>query len=223
MFMQTLEKRMFKKTPAGYIFQFPPSRFRRTDAVLVTAAQKEEILAITRKSSPGMRFLPLLAALAMGILAGRTAGAISDLPTFGSALFGFGVGFATLIAAIEFAWRESGWLCNRYSKGSHDLQSACSQLHLCAVDPSARRNDALHDRKVGRLGAFEDLFGHDADLTIHLGHVGSVAHQPAGFAGAPRHSREKRLDRLHHSVREVWHVTLCGPRLSRSAFLLTPW
>ena len=34
MFMQNLEKRMFKKTPAGYIFQFPPSRFRRTDAVL---------------------------------------------------------------------------------------------------------------------------------------------------------------------------------------------
>ena len=43
MFMQNLEKRMFKKTPAGYIFQFPPSRFRRTDAVLVTAPQKEEI------------------------------------------------------------------------------------------------------------------------------------------------------------------------------------
>ena len=53
MFMQNLEKRMFKKTPAGYIFQFPPSRFRRTDAVLVTAPQKEEILAITRKSSGG--------------------------------------------------------------------------------------------------------------------------------------------------------------------------
>ena len=109
MFMQNLEKRMFKKTPAGYIFQFPPSRFRRTDAVLVTAPQKEEILAITRKSSPGMRFLPLLAAVAMGILAGRTAGAISDLPTFGSALFGFSVGFATLIAAIEFAWSRK-WM-----------------------------------------------------------------------------------------------------------------
>src|SRR5437868_15519759 len=104
MFMQNLEKRMFKKTPAGYIFEFPPSRFRRTDAVLVTAPQKAEILAITRKSSPGMRFLPLLAVVAMGILAGGTAGGISDPPAVGSALFGFSVGFATLIGALGLAW-----------------------------------------------------------------------------------------------------------------------
>src|SRR5262245_15354921 len=39
----------------------------------------------------------------------------------------------------------------------------------------------LHDRQVGRLGAFEDLTGIDADLTPHDRNIGSIAHQPAGF------------------------------------------
>ncbi len=39
----------------------------------------------------------------------------------------------------------------------------------------------LHDRQVRRLGALEDAAGIDADLTIRIRNVGSVAHQPAGF------------------------------------------
>src|SRR5262245_58890079 len=39
----------------------------------------------------------------------------------------------------------------------------------------------LHDRQVGRLGAFEDWTGIDADLTPHVRNIGPIAHQPAGF------------------------------------------
>ena len=39
----------------------------------------------------------------------------------------------------------------------------------------------LHDRQVRGLGALEDAAGIDADLTIRIRNVGSVAHQPAGF------------------------------------------
>ena len=39
----------------------------------------------------------------------------------------------------------------------------------------------LHDRQVGRLLAFEDAAGIDAELTTLIRIVGSVAHQPAGL------------------------------------------
>ena len=39
----------------------------------------------------------------------------------------------------------------------------------------------LHDRQVRGLGALEDAAGIDADLTIRIRNVGSVAHQPADF------------------------------------------
>ena len=39
----------------------------------------------------------------------------------------------------------------------------------------------LHDRQVGRLLALEDAADIDADLTIRIRDVGSVAHQSAGF------------------------------------------
>ena len=39
----------------------------------------------------------------------------------------------------------------------------------------------LHDRKVGRLGAFEDAAGVDANLPKYFGQARAVAHQAAGF------------------------------------------
>ena len=37
----------------------------------------------------------------------------------------------------------------------------------------------LHDRQVGGLGTLENAAGVDADLTIPMRGIGSVAHQPA--------------------------------------------
>jgi hypothetical protein len=39
----------------------------------------------------------------------------------------------------------------------------------------------LHDRQVRGLGALEDTTGIDANLTIPIHNIGSVAHQPTGF------------------------------------------
>ena len=39
----------------------------------------------------------------------------------------------------------------------------------------------LQDRQIGGLGALEDAAGIDADLTIGIRNIGSIAHQPAGF------------------------------------------
>ena len=44
----------------------------------------------------------------------------------------------------------------------------------------------LHDRQVGRLRALEDAAGIDADLTIRIGNIGSIAHQSAGFGKITR-------------------------------------
>src|SRR5215813_12484081 len=40
----------------------------------------------------------------------------------------------------------------------------------------------LHDRQIRGLGALEDATHIDADLTIRIPNVGSIAHQPAGFS-----------------------------------------
>ena len=41
-----MEARMFKEVPNGFIFQLPPPTiFTPTEAVLVTASQRDEILA----------------------------------------------------------------------------------------------------------------------------------------------------------------------------------
>ena len=39
----------------------------------------------------------------------------------------------------------------------------------------------LHDREIRRLRALEDAGGVDADLTVRIHNVASVAHQPADF------------------------------------------
>src|SRR5262245_32566365 len=39
----------------------------------------------------------------------------------------------------------------------------------------------LHDRKVRGLGALENPTGIDAELAMHVGNAGAVAHQPAGL------------------------------------------
>jgi hypothetical protein len=95
-----IEMRMFKEFPGGFIFQLPPPTiFTPTDAVLVTAAQREEILAITRKGSPIARRVFLWGAVAVGILVGRATGHIEDMPALASVFFGFCAGFLTLILA----------------------------------------------------------------------------------------------------------------------------
>ena len=48
-------------------------------------------------------------------------------------------------------------------------------------------------RQVGRLLALEDAAGIDADLTKHLGDVGSVAHQPADFDNGARGMQGDRM------------------------------
>jgi hypothetical protein len=105
---QFIEARMFKEVPGGYIFQFPPpSIFTPTDAVLVTAGQRAEILGITRKGSPTARRVCFWAAIAAGILIGRAAGNIPDMSPFGGAFIGFCAGFVTLILATQIVmWRK---------------------------------------------------------------------------------------------------------------------
>jgi hypothetical protein len=105
---QFIETRMFKEVPGGYIFQYPPpSIFTPTDAVLVTVGQRAEILTITRKGSPAARRIGLWGAVAAGILIGRAAGNIPDMPAFGSVFIGFCVGFLTLILATQLVmWRK---------------------------------------------------------------------------------------------------------------------
>ena len=103
-----VETRMFKEVPGGYIFQLPPpSIFTPTDAVLVTASQREQILAITRKGSAIARRIFLWGAVAAAMLAGRTTGHIEDMPTLVSVFIGFCAGFLTLVLAnIVFTLRK---------------------------------------------------------------------------------------------------------------------
>ena len=103
-----IEMRMFKEVPGGFIFQLPPPTiFTPTDAVLVTARQREEILAITRKGSPMARRVFLWGAVAVGILVGRATGHIEDMPALASVFFGSCAGFLTLIlATIVFTLRK---------------------------------------------------------------------------------------------------------------------
>jgi hypothetical protein len=103
-----IEMRMFKEIPGGYVFQLPPpSVFTPTDAVLVTPAQKADILAITRKGSPMARRVFLWGAVAIGILVGRAASGIEDMPMPASAFIGFGAGFVTLmLATVAFTLRK---------------------------------------------------------------------------------------------------------------------
>jgi hypothetical protein len=61
------ERQMLKSVEGGYIFQPPPpTRFRRTEAVIVNEAKKEEILRVIRR---GQKFWLHLAALAAAALA----------------------------------------------------------------------------------------------------------------------------------------------------------
>jgi len=103
-----IETRMFKEVPGGFIFQLPPPTiFTPTEAVLLTASQREEILAITRKGSPITRRVFVWGAVAVGILAGRATGHVEDMPGLASAFFGFCAGFVTLtLASIVFTLRK---------------------------------------------------------------------------------------------------------------------
>jgi hypothetical protein len=105
---QFIETRMFREVPGGYIFQLPPpSIFTPTEAVLVTAGQKAEILALTRKGAPMARRLGFWGAVAIGIVIGRAAAGIPDMPTFGCVFLGFCAGFVALILATQFVmWRK---------------------------------------------------------------------------------------------------------------------
>lgn len=103
-----IEARMFKEVPGGFIFQLPPPTiFTPTDAVLVTALQKEEVLAITRKGSTIARRVFLWGAVVVGIAVGRATGHIDDMPAIASVFLGFCAGFLTLIlATIVFTLRK---------------------------------------------------------------------------------------------------------------------
>jgi hypothetical protein len=103
-----IEMRMFKEVPGGFIFQLPPPTiFTPTDAVLVTASQREQILAITRKGSSMARRVFPWGAVAVGILVGRATGHIEDMPALVSVLLGFCAGFLTLmLATIVFILRK---------------------------------------------------------------------------------------------------------------------
>ena len=103
-----MEMRMFKEVAGGFILLLPPPTiFTPTDAVLVTASQREEILSITRKgSSIGGRVF-LWGSVAVGILVGRATGHIEDVPAFLSVFLGFCTGFVTMISAtIVFTLRK---------------------------------------------------------------------------------------------------------------------
>jgi hypothetical protein len=91
-----IEMRMFKEVPGGFIFQLPPPTiFTATEAVLVTASQREEILAITRKGSQIAR------------RAARTVAAIGRVPVPGRAeaqLDGLPLGSAVVPRTAEMVW-----------------------------------------------------------------------------------------------------------------------
>jgi hypothetical protein len=103
-----IEMRMFKEVPGGFIFQLPPPTiFTPTDAVLVTASQREEILAITRNGSSTAGRVFLWGAVAVGILVGRATGHLEDMPALLSVFLGFCAGFVTLIlGTIVFTLRK---------------------------------------------------------------------------------------------------------------------
>jgi hypothetical protein len=103
-----IETRMFKEVPGGFILQLPPPTiFTPTEAVLVTAVQREGILAITRKGSTMARRVFLSGAVTVGILLGRASGYLDDVPALASVFFGFCAGFLTLIlATIGFTLRK---------------------------------------------------------------------------------------------------------------------
>ncbi len=105
---QFTEMRMFKQVPGGFIFQLPPPTiFTPTEAVLVTASQREEILSITRKGSTMARRVFLWGSVAVGILVGHETGRIEDMPTLVSFFVGFCAGFVTLIlATVIFTLRK---------------------------------------------------------------------------------------------------------------------
>jgi hypothetical protein len=85
----------------------PPTIFTPTEAVMVTASQREEILAITRKGSPIARRVFVWGAVAVGTVAGRATGHIEDMPGLASVFFGLCAGFVTLIlAGIAFTLRK---------------------------------------------------------------------------------------------------------------------
>jgi hypothetical protein len=107
-----IEMRMFKEVPGGFIFQLPPPTiFTATEAVLVTASQREEILAITRKGSQIARRVFLWGAVAVGILVGRATGHIEDTSALASVFFGFCAGFVTLVLSNRCRDRPSS--CSR--------------------------------------------------------------------------------------------------------------
>jgi hypothetical protein len=95
---QFIETRMFKEVPGGFIFQLPPPTiFTPTEAVVVTSAQREEILAITRKGSAMAGRLCFWGAIAVGILVGHASGHIEDMPAALSVFLGFCAAFVTMI------------------------------------------------------------------------------------------------------------------------------
>src|SRR5262245_29644686 len=82
----------------------------------------------------------------------------------------------------------AGEQCGRYGKAEHPgCLRVDYQLEL----------GRLHDRQLGRLRAFEDAAGVDADLTIGIRQARSVAHEPAGFREAAK--RIYRWDRMSRS------------------------
>lgn len=103
-----IETRMFKEIPGGFIFQLPPpSIFTPTEAVLVTAAQREQILAITRKGSTMIGRLCFWSAIAVGILVGHATGHLEDMPAVLSVFIGFCAGFVTMIlGTIAHTYRK---------------------------------------------------------------------------------------------------------------------
>jgi len=103
-----IEMRMFKEIPGGYIFQLPPPTiFTPTEAVIVTPAQREEVLAITRKGSPMAGRLFFWGAIAVGILVGRATGHIDDMPAALSVFVAFCAGFVTMIlGGVVWAYRK---------------------------------------------------------------------------------------------------------------------
>jgi hypothetical protein len=103
-----IEMRMFKEIPGGFVFQLPPPTiFTPTDAVVVTASQREQILAITRKGSAIAGRVSLWGAVAVGFLVGRATGHLEDMPILLSVFTGFCAAFVTLIlATIVFGLRK---------------------------------------------------------------------------------------------------------------------
>ena len=61
----------------------------------------------------------------------------------------------------------------------------------------------LHNRQVRRLGALEDATGIDADLTIRIRNVGSVAHQSAGFGKVTNSSMLRGLCLVRRCVGQL--------------------